>query len=158
VREKRKLGGPRPPLLLLKHIATLGPVGYLPLAPGTWGTLVSAVFVALLRPSAPIHAALILIFTFLGVYSAHHAEKAIGMNDPGHIVIDEFAGYLIASFFLPQTYGYIIASFILFRVFDVLKPPPINFFDRPGGLGIMADDIVAGIMANIVLQIWRAFA
>jgi len=144
--------------LFLKNIATLGPVGYLPLAPGTWGTLAGAMFIALLKPSAPLHALLIFVFTGLGAYSAHEAEKAIGMKDSSHIVIDEFAGYLLASLSFPQDLRYIIASFILFRLFDILKPPPVKFFDRPGGVGIMADDIIAGIMANIVLQLWRVFA
>jgi phosphatidylglycerophosphatase A len=144
---------------ILKNIATLGPVGYLPFAPGTWGTLTATVLIFFLKPGAPLHAALTLVFIVLGVFSANEAEKIINKKDPSCIIIDEFAGYLSATIFLPLNFGYILAAFILFRVFDILKPWPIKTVEKlGGGPGIMADDIVAGIMANLVLQVWRALA
>ncbi len=94
----------------------------------------------------------------LGVPVSHHAEKQLG-KDSGHIVIDEFSGYLISVLFIPRSLGYLFAAFILFRIFDILKPPPIRKIEEsvPGGAGIMADDVLAGIYANICLQLWRYF-
>jgi len=123
----------------------------------TFGTLASLVFLAVLKPPLPLHSAMIIVVTTIGVYSSSSAERLSGIKDPGHIVIDEFAGYMVSMLFLPFNYGYITASFILFRIFDIIKPPPIKGVEHAlkGGLGIMADDIVAGIYANIAIQAWR---
>jgi phosphatidylglycerophosphatase A len=83
---------------ILKNIATLGFVGYLPVAPGTWGSLVSAVFVALLNPSSAVQAILIVFGFVIGTISSTVAERVIGQTDSGHIVIDEFIGFLSPSF------------------------------------------------------------
>ncbi|MBI3592707.1 MAG: phosphatidylglycerophosphatase A, partial [Nitrospirae bacterium] len=87
----------------------------------------------------------------------HAVEKNTGIKDSKHIVIDEFVGYLASVAFLPLTAGYIVAAFFLFRFFDILKPPPIRNVEKKfhGGLGIMLDDLLAGIFTNIILQIWR---
>ena len=142
---------------ILKNIATLGFVGYLPVAPGTWGSLVSAVFVAFLNPSSTVQAVLIVIGFVIGTISCTVAERVIGRTDSGHIVIDEFIGFLVSVVYLPQTYGYIIAAFFLFRFFDILKPFPIRQAERTlkGGFGIMTDDVLAGIYTNAILQIWK---
>ncbi len=141
---------------LLKHVATLGPVGYVPWAPGTFGTLVAVLVVAALKPTAPFFAVLLVASTVLGLAASGPAEEALGRKDASHIVIDEFAGYFFAVAFLPLSMGYILASFVLFRVFDILKPPPISALQHlRGGAGVMADDIAAGIFANIILQAWR---
>jgi phosphatidylglycerophosphatase A len=139
-----------------KQIATLGPVGYVPRAPGTAGTLAAMLFLLLAGPSAPFFALLLVVATAAGVVAAGEAEKALGAKDSGHIVIDEVAGYFFAMAFLPQTTGYFLASFALFRIFDIMKPPPIRQLQvLSGGAGVMADDVVAGVLANVVLQIWR---
>ena len=142
---------------ILKNIATLGFVGYLPVAPGTWGSLVSAVFVAFLNPASAVQAILIVIGFVIGTISSTVAERVIGQTDSGHIVIDEFIGFLVSVVYLPQTYGYIIAAFFLFRFFDILKPFPIRQAERTlkGGFGIMTDDVLAGIYTNAILQIWK---
>jgi phosphatidylglycerophosphatase A len=142
---------------ILKNIATLGFVGYLPVAPGTWGSLVSAVFVAFLDPSSAVQAILIVIGFVIGTISSTVAERVIGQTDSGHIVIDEFIGFLVSVVYLPQTYGYIIAAFFLFRFFDILKPFPIKKIESvlSGGKGIMADDIMAAIYTNLILQMWQ---
>ena len=142
---------------ILKNIATLGFVGYLPVAPGTWGSLVSAVFVAFLDPSSAVQAILIVIGFVIGIISSTAAERVIGQTDSGHIVIDEFIGFLVSVVYLPQTYGYLIAAFFLFRFFDILKPFPIRQAERTlkGGFGIMTDDVLAGIYTNAILQIWK---
>ncbi|MEJ2313782.1 MAG: phosphatidylglycerophosphatase A [Nitrospirota bacterium] len=139
-----------------KNIATLGPVGFVPKAPGTAGTLAAMLFLLLARPSGPFFAVLVLAVTALGVVAAGEAEEALGAKDSGHIVIDEVAGYFFAMAFLPQTTGYFLASFALFRIFDIMKPPPIRQLQfLSGGAGVMADDVVAGVFTNVVLQLWR---
>jgi len=142
---------------LAKIVATLGPIGYMPIAPGTWGSAVGVAFLAFV-PLSPAGALLaIALAVVIGTAAAGIAERAIGEPDSGHIVIDEFAGMLISLFGLPDTYGYLAAGFLLFRIFDILKPFPIRRIDQtiPGGVGIMADDLLAGVYTNIVLQIWK---
>ena len=140
---------------IFRQIATLSFIGYVPAAPGTFGTLAAAIFVCLLKPS-PLPLLVFTIFIILtGVYTAGQAELALG-KDSSHIIIDEFAGYLVSVLFLPLSAGYLAAAFALFRAFDILKPPPIRQMERlPGGIGVMADDIAAGVAANIILQFWR---
>jgi phosphatidylglycerophosphatase A len=142
--------------LILRNIATLGFVGYLPWAPGTWGTAAALLLVVLVRPSTPLYLAITLLAVVLGTVSAHEAERAMGSKDPGPIVIDEFAGYLFSMALLPQETGYLLAAFILFRFFDILKPLWLRRLEAlGGGPGIMADDIAAGIVTNVLLQLWR---
>jgi len=100
---------------------------------------------------------IILLMGFvLGAVSAHYAEKAFEEKDSSRIVIDEFFGYIAAVIFLPTTSGYLIAAFVLFRFFDILKPPPIRNIEKAvgGGLGVMLDDFAAGVISNILLQVW----
>ena len=142
---------------ILKFIATLGFIGYLPIAPGTWGTAAGLVFVMLLEPSATLYAVLIVLGFLVGTVSSTVAERVIGQTDSGHIIIDEFIGFLVSVIFVPQTYGYFVAAFFLFRFFDILKPFPVRQAERAlkGGIGIMTDDVLAGIYTNVALQIWR---
>lgn len=103
--------------------------------------------------------ALITIFLpvfLLGLITSHNTEKILG-KDNKHIIIDEFCGYLLSVLFIPKGIGYLIAAFFLFRVFDVLKPPPIRRLEKmvPGGAGVMSDDILAAVYTNICLQLWR---
>jgi len=112
--------------------------------------------VILLKPD---DLALIMIFLpmfLLGLITSHNTEKILG-KDSKHIVIDEFCGYLLSVAFVPKNTGYFLAGFILFRVFDVLKPPPIRKVERivPGGAGVMLDDILAAVYTNICLQLWK---
>ncbi|HAK87801.1 MAG TPA: phosphatidylglycerophosphatase A [Nitrospiraceae bacterium] len=145
------------PVLLSKVIATVFFIGYIPFAPGTFGSLAALAFVWILKPDVlPLLAILTLVF-IAGVLSSHAVEKDTGIKDGKYIVIDEFAGYLASVAFLPLTVGYIISAFLVFRFFDILKPPPIRNIEKTfhGGLGIMLDDLSAGIFTNILLQIWR---
>lgn len=142
--------------ILLKYFSTLGPVGYMPVAPGTWGTAVALLFVAALRPSVTAHIIIAAVITVAGIISSGEAEKILNRKDPGHIVIDEFAGYMVSTAFLPASWGYLFSAFILFRIFDILKPPPIKRLQYlPGGWGVMVDDIAAGIYTNLIIQLWR---
>jgi phosphatidylglycerophosphatase A len=146
---------PTPAKSILKNIATLGPVGYLPFAPGTWGSACGLVFAELFHFSFPVYLFIIVAGIVIGIISSGVAENAIGEKDSGHIIIDEFVGYLIAASAVPHTHIYLVAAFLLFRVFDILKPFPINRVEKglSGGLGIMADDVLAGVIANILLRV-----
>lgn len=139
-----------------KYIATLGFVGYMPVAPGTWGAVASLVLVIFLKPG---DLELLLIFLpafLLGLLTSHNAEKSLG-KDSKHIIVDEFCGYLLSVLFIPKNIGYLFAVFILFRFFDILKPPPVKKIEGivSGGIGIMLDDLMAAVYTNICIQLGR---
>lgn len=142
---------------LLKIIATVFFIGYIPFASGTFGSLAALGIIWIFRPDT-IFLLILLAVTFaVGIVSAHIVEKDSGIKDTSFIVIDEFVGYLFAVAFLPLNTGYLIAAFILFRFLDMLKPPPIRNVEKllSGGIGIMMDDVLAGIFTNAILQIWK---
>lgn len=144
---------------VLTSISTLGPLGYIPWAPGTMGSLISLLFLIIFKPPLWAHIIIAISMTTLGVWSSGEAEKRFSKKDPQNIIIDEASGYLIAMVFLPKTMGYYIASFILFRVLDILKPPPIRRLQGlSGGKGVMLDDVMAGVLTNIILEAWRLIA
>lgn len=164
-------------------ITTCG-VGYLPLAPGTWGSLVGvglyliwrALSLRLFSKFLPgsrlapagletLHTALLLILialvTLAGVWAATRAEKLLGRKDPGKVVVDEVAGQLITFLFVPITvalnWWIIFAGFLLFRLFDIWKPYPARRLEAlESGLGIMADDVMAGVYAAMVVAVMVA--
>jgi len=120
--------------------------GYSPFAPGTVGTLLAVplvfLFDSFLYPWLYISATVIIFFT--GVYASTIAEKHFGRKDPGHVNIDEIAGYLAFMFFLPFNWITVILGFFIFRVMDIIKIPPTKFFEKfSGGWGIMLDDLIA---------------
>jgi len=129
--------------------------GLAPVAPGTFGTL-AAVPIAWFLPQSTLIYAMILLASFaIGVWFCDHCTADLGMHDHGGIVWDEWVGYFIALFALPRTWVVLLAAFILFRIFDVFKPWPIGPVDKrvPGGLGIMIDDVIAGLMTCAVLHL-----
>jgi phosphatidylglycerophosphatase A len=98
----------------------------------------------------------LIVVTALGVWAAGEAERALGAKDPGAIVVDEVAGMTLSVLALPPTPGLLLAGFLLFRLFDVLKPFPANVAQRlPGGLGVMIDDVIAGLYALVLLVVAR---
>jgi phosphatidylglycerophosphatase A len=132
-------------------------IGYMPLAPGTAGSLL-ALLVYFFLPMTYI-SWLIISFLFLciGLWAGGILEKEEG-KDPGIIVIDEMVGQWCALLFLPLTYSILIMSFLLFRLLDIIKPYPAGRLERlKGGSGIMLDDIIAGIYTNIILQLISRF-
>ena len=140
---------------IARAIATLFYVGYIPFAPGTCGTFAGMLFIWLLRPPLEWQAVILAVVCIIGVITSGIAEKSFGEKDSRHIVIDEFAGYLCSIIFLPLTPIIMLAAFVLFRFFDIIKPPPICLLEKiDGGLGIMLDDIAAGIIANVILQVF----
>lgn len=134
--------------------------GYLPKAPGTWGSLVGLLLFFLLhRLSLPVYLAVVAGLFIVGFFTAGGAEKILDSKDPGIIVIDEIVGILVAMIAVPLTPLTMIIGFILFRIFDIAKPFPVNFFDQRfhGGLGIMLDDVVAGLYTLFILQLVTRF-
>ncbi len=135
-------------------IASVFYIGYLPVAPGTLGSLAALILYYFICHNAVMMAAVILIVITLGFITTGRVEKIFGEKDPGEIVIDEFAGILIALYHLPPTMGYVVSGFLLFRFFDIVKPRPIQNLEKlKGSIGIMSDDIIAGVYANIILQV-----
>ena len=142
-------------------IATCGGVGFFPIAPGTAGSAVGLVLVVVLgrAPLAQPWRSSLLAFValglfFLGVWAAGAAEKHFGQIDPGPVVIDEVVGQLLTFLALPgASWKWLLAGFVLFRIFDITKPWPIRKLEKlPGGWGVLADDLMAGVFAAIVLQ------
>jgi len=137
-------------------VATVGYCGYFPIAPGTVGSVAGLVVYALVwwTQSTVVEIALILGLFGAGVWAGTTAERYFGGIDPGPIVIDEVVGMLITLAFIPVGWSAALTGFLLFRVFDVLKPYPAGQFERlHGGLGVMADDAMAAIYANICLRL-----
>jgi phosphatidylglycerophosphatase A len=134
-------------------IATTAGLGYAPVAPGTFGSL-AGVLLWWLLPAAPLAQAAAIIAVFaVGTWSASAAERHFQRTDPGPVVIDEVLGMLVTFFMNPVTPGGALLAFLLFRAADIVKPYPANRFERlHGGLGIMADDAMAGVYANLALR------
>jgi phosphatidylglycerophosphatase A len=155
-------------------LTTFG-VGYLPLAPGTWGSMVGvAIYLGFeaiavsftVSGSHPIEAisasvrfivgALLALFCILGIWAAGRSTSLLGNLDPSQAVVDEVMGQLIVFLFIPFTFSWklVLTGFILFRLFDIWKPYPIRSLENlPAGLGVCADDIVAGVYGGIVLSL-----
>jgi len=131
-------------------------VGNIPFAPGTFGTVLGvglAYFLSLV--SLPVAMLIIVALTGFSVWISDQAEKQLGTTDPGCIVIDEIVGVMAALVGLPYTLWPVVASFVVFRCLDIAKPFPISWCDKklPGGAGIVADDVVAGVMTNLIIRI-----
>jgi len=174
--EKRKPSGPLDYTALA--VTTFG-VGYLPLMPGTYGSAVGVAvyagfakfdavwehhwapmhhFPQVLAQAASIAAVLIifLLFTLAGVWAAGRSTDLLGNTDPPEAVVDEVIGQLITFLFVPFGIGwpFIVTGFLLFRLFDIWKPYPIDSLQvLPGGIGVCADDILAGVYAGICLSV-----
>ena len=136
-------------------LATGGYVGYIPVAPGTFGSVLGIAgywLISFLR--LPVVFFMMAGFAAGAVWIAHQAESALEVEDPKQVVIDEIIGMMVALFALPASPLVWAAGFLLFRFFDILKPFPISYLEKrcPGGLGIVIDDVVAGIFANILLR------
>ena len=146
---------PRP--LFALAVATAFGAGYAPVAPGTLGSAVG-LLLWLVLPSSPLVQGIAILALFaIGSWSGSGAERHFGRTDPGQGVVDEVAGMLVTLFLFPAgSIGWAAAlgAFLLFRIADIIKPFPANRLEGlPGGIGIMADDIMAGIYANLALRL-----
>ena len=143
---------------LVLFAATGAGSGYSPIAPGTAGSVVGLLLYAALYPLATTGLVVATaVVTGLGIWTADRAEQVFEKRDDGRITIDEVAGMLLSLVALPVRLDVAIAGFFLFRLFDITKPFPARTAERlPGGVGVMADDLVAGLYANLVGQLlWR---
>ena len=152
------------PLELLKnpiHLLSTGfGSGLSPFAPGTAGTAVALIgYLLLPQLSLGVYIAMLLVLSLLGIYLCHSTSQALGVHDHSGIVFDEIVGYLVTMTAAPAGIPWALAGFALFRLFDVWKPWPISWLDQHvhGGLGIMLDDILAGIAAMLVIQVAAKF-
>ena len=135
-------------------LATAGYVGYIPMAPGTFGSAVGLAFYAAVAwsDSVVLEGVLLLVLLVLGIWSADIVEKQMG-KDPSAVVIDEVLGMLVTLAFIDASVSAAVAGFFLFRLFDVIKPYPAGRLEHlHGGPGIMLDDAMAGIYANLALR------
>jgi phosphatidylglycerophosphatase A len=140
---------------LLRHAATLCVVGYLPLAPGTFASLLAMMLVFVFQPSKGVLVGAAALLTLLGLPASREAEARLG-SDARHIVIDEFSGFLWCAAFIPLTVGHLTGAFVLFRALDILKPPPLRQIERlPRGLGVMADDLAAAAVTLGFIHLWK---
>ena len=141
---------------LAVFIATFGYVGFFPLAPGTAGSIAALALYALVRwaGTPALELAVIIAVFAIGIWASTRTERALARKDPGPVVIDEVLGMLITLAFLPLSTAGVIAGFLIFRLLDVIKPFPAGRLEHlPAGLGIMADDAMAGVYAHLILRI-----
>src|SRR5258705_12682169 len=144
------------------HVIALGAgAGLVPGAPGTAGTLLAFPLYWVLAKYCAVSTllALIALAFALGIWACARTGRALGMSDPGAIVWDEIVAFMLVLVFTPPGYLWQMVAFLLFRLFDILKPPPIRFFDRKlkSGFGVMFDDLLAAFYALLVLAIARMF-
>lgn len=132
--------------------------GLIPFAPGTFGSLVGVAVFWFMASLAAIPYALIVIMMFVaGIFICGTTAEDMGAIDPGSIVYDEIVGFLVAMYMMPADWRWIAAGFIIYRIFDIWKPVPIHWVEQKLGLGlgIMTDDVIAGIYTLIILQVAR---
>ncbi len=143
---------------IMEFISTGFYSGKLPMMPGTWGSILATILALIYWPKNWSVELLLICATFvISVISSDITSKALNDRDPDCVVIDEILGMEITFFLIKVDIWTALIGLILFRIIDIIKPPPINFLERlPGGWGITADDMLAGVFANLILRlIWR---
>lgn len=144
---------------LVIFISSFFYVGFLPLIPGTFGSLAGLCLYYLIKDNLLSYLVSILILIILGLLLSGEAEKILNKKDARPIVIDEVSGMLLSLVFIPYDFRLVIIAFFIFRLLDTLKPYPAYQLQRlKGGIGVMSDDIIAGIYTNIILQVVLRFA
>jgi phosphatidylglycerophosphatase A len=144
---------------LILFFATGAYSGYAPVAPGTVGTLVAipliCLSVQLFSFSVVLHLVVIVLAITGACWVADVADRELEEHDSGKIVIDEVVGFLTATAAMEVTWSQLFLAFFLFRLFDIVKPPPASFFDEkvPGGLGVVLDDVCVGLYTNLIVRI-----
>ncbi len=139
---------------ILKLIGTSLYTGFIPIGPGAFGSILAIPVIFLLSKTPHIYLIVTLAICIIGVISAHHLGKVWQKKDDQRITIDEFAGMMVTLLFLKAYWWLVIIGFVLFRFFDIIKPLFIRSVERvSGGFGVMLDDIVSGIIANLILRL-----
>ena len=141
--------------ILLCNLATLGPIGHVRSAPGTIGSLVALGTGYMIASfNVGVLVATVLAVAILGVFAAERYGQLTGKKDASEVIIDEVAGQWIPLIITPLEVGWYVAAFLLFRFFDISKIGPVAHAEKfTGGIGVMADDLVAGILAAVVLWV-----
>lgn len=138
-------------------IASGGGAGYAPIAPGTAGSLVAVIGLWLIPFTTTGLLVALAVVIGVGVWASDRAERVLGRKDPGVIVVDEIVGMMVSVALLPRTPTVLVVAFLLFRILDIWKPFPARASqDLAGGLGVMADDLVAGAYVLVLLVGARA--
>lgn len=138
---------------IAKFIATFCFVGLAPVAPGSFGTLAGVFICVALAQHLLWYCVLFLMVTTVGIWASQETEMALGEKDPGCVVIDEVAGIMVTFFMIPLNLPVLIVGYFVFRAFDMFKIYPANRLEAMGGgVGIMTDDLLAGLYANLTLQ------
>ena len=147
--------GPPRRLSLPVLVASAGGIGFVPFAPGTFGSIPGVVLALAMRATGPWWAegVLVVLLFAAGVWAATAAETHFGRIDPGPVVIDEVVGMLITTLFLPLSWTGWLAGFLVFRACDIVKPFPAGRAERlPGGFGVMCDDVLAGVWGYVIMR------
>ncbi len=141
-------------------LATVGPLGKMRHAPGSWGSLFGVVTgFGLASLSSGLLEIVILLVIIFGTIAANHHQNETGRKDASEVVIDEVAGQWIALLVIPLDWRWALAAFVLFRLFDITKIGPIGMVEKwPGGVGVMADDVIAGVFAALCLWLAQWFS
>ena len=130
-------------------------LGYMPKAPGTWGTLMGIpIWWALSDLTWPMYLLATAAVTGFAIWISEHADRIYGEHDRGEIVIDEVVGLMISVVGVPFAWPQVVVAFVLFRIFDIVKPPPVRWIDQKlgGGAGVVLDDTAAGLYALAVMH------
>lgn len=139
---------------IVKVLSTFFYIGYLPFMPGTYGSMAGLFLFFLIKDNILLHILFVLLSMLLGFLVSGRAEKIFNQKDAKCIVIDEVSGMLLTLLFIPYELKLVIIAFVLFRILDGLKPYPADKLQNlRGSMGVMSDDIIAGLYANIVLQV-----
>ena len=139
---------------LARLLSTFFYVGNVPIAPGSLASLAGTLLAVVFHGNPAIYIVFWGAITLVGFAVSGRVEKLLGQKDPSCVIIDEVSGVLLALFMLPLTPAVIVTTFFLFRAFDMFKIYPVNRFEElPGSVGIMADDLWAGLYTNIVMQL-----
>ena len=147
----------------LAHIlATAFGLGYVPYIPGTFASLVTAAAVALLHRASDLAAlqlgAVLVLLLPVSIWASARVARREAESDPSHVVIDEVAGQVFCLLWVPFSWTFLVLGFVAFRAFDILKPYPIKKVERlRGGVGIVGDDLIAGLYAGLLLRIVYTF-
>ena len=141
-----------------QFISSVFGIGYLPFVPGTFGSIAGMAFFYFLKGDNVMAGGIACALFLIGVIASERVERISGRKDPPFVVIDEVVGMFLSLLFLPVSVPVWVAAFLLFRLLDTVKPYPADVLQHcKGGLGIMCDDVVAGVYTNIILQIVLRF-
>ena len=146
---------------IVKALVSVFGLGYMPVGPGTWGSFGGLLlwYFYLRNLSTIWYVAVLVVLIIVSCYLSDLANKIYGEEDSSHIVIDEVCGFLVSMICIQGGFVWGLAGFILFRVFDILKPQPVKFFeDLHGGIGVVLDDVMAGVYAALILNFIRYVA